>query len=125
MRWVDIYEEYKRVIHDYLVVKHIYRRAGGMRFYICQFSLQSDLNRLGPGLARKYYLVKTYSQYEKKPRRFDLKSGDVVKCYYHRDSKHQAFQLDRIVHRQKKDLIYPHPCFRDRPIQEPMLTLYK
>ena len=67
MRWVDIYEEYKRVIHDYLVVKHIYRRAGSMRFYICQFSLQSDLNRLGPGLARKYYLVKTYSQYEKSP----------------------------------------------------------
>ncbi|HZK34852.1 MAG TPA: hypothetical protein VFD33_06050 [Bacillota bacterium] len=125
MRRVNIYEEYKRIIHDYLVVKHIYRRAGSMRFYICQFSLQSDLDNLGSGFARKFYLVKTYSQFNKKPSRFDIKNGDIVKCYYSRDTKHEAYELDRIVLRRKKETIYPHPCYREKPIQKPMLTLYK
>ncbi len=125
MRWVNIYEEYRRVLYDYVAVKHLYRKVGSMRVYICQFSLKSELDQLGPDFARKFYLVKSYSTNESKPKRFDLKNGDVVKCFYCRDSKHQGFTLEKIVVRRTQDIVYPHPCYREKPVQRPLLTLYE
>lgn len=125
MRWVNIYEEYRNVIYDTLRVKHIYRKAGSARFYICQFCLEGEVLRVGYDLARKFYLVKSFSVFDKRPHRFNVKNGDVVRCYYERSTKHQPFILSKILLRRDKEVIYPHPCLKDRPVPLPMLTLFE
>lgn len=125
MRWVNIYEEYRNVIYDSVRVKHTYRKMGSSRLYICQYSLQSDIDAVGSELARKFYLVKTYSAYDNKPHRFDLKTGDIVRCYYGRNNRHLHFSLEQIVSRRSQEVIYPHPCLKDNPVPTAYLTLYE
>lgn len=125
MRWVNIYEEYRNVIHDALKVKHTFRKVGTMRIYICEFSLESEVNSIGMELARKFYLVKSYSSYEKKPHRFDIKNGDIVRCFYTRNIKHEHFTLNQIVSKRNKEIIYPHLCFKEKPLALPLFTLYE
>jgi len=125
MRWVNIYEEYRNVIYDSIKVKHFYRKKGCTRFYICQFSLKSEIDSIGPDFARKFYLVKTNSIYEKKPRRFDLNNGDIVRCFYNRSNRRLHFTLQEIVVKRNKETIYPHPCMKEKPLDMPLLTLYE
>ncbi len=125
LRWVNIYEEFRKVIFDSIKVKHIYKKVDNVCFYICQYSLNSEINSLGTDLARKFYLVKTYKPGVKKPKRFDIKNGDIVRCYYSRNNKHHYFSLEKIVLRGTKEVIYPHPCFNDKPYSLPALTLYE
>lgn len=124
MRPVNIYEEYRKVIYDTVKVRHYYKKSGGTKYYICEYILLSDICAIGMQFAKRYYLVKEYNSFRERPRKYDIKSGDTVRCFYSRNRKCDIFKLNRILLKEIKIDIYPHVDLKAKPITQPLYKLY-